>query len=171
MNTLQMEVALMRYFDVLKTIIVPCVQGSYNMFKFEVDLVSITKSGYATGVEIKVSKSDLKNDLKKRHIIESQNPLFRSYDGESGMEYFYGGFKYFYYAVPEKLKDESLKQINPNLGLLIIKKHPTLENYFLVKIERESKVLSKRKLTIEEQLKIARLGCIRILKYKSQKLK
>ena len=65
MKTLEMEIALMRKFDVRRNIIVPNICWGMNLH--ECDLLSITKKGYATEIEIKVSKPDLRADRDKTH--------------------------------------------------------------------------------------------------------
>lgn len=61
----KIEIALANFFDFRRNIIVPNV--SWGLLTHECDLLVITKSGYASEVEIKVSKSDLKRDLLKSH--------------------------------------------------------------------------------------------------------
>lgn len=63
MTTLEMEIALMRELNIRKNIIVPNV--SFGMYfkgygaLHECDLLCLSKSGYATEIEIKIIKSDL----------------------------------------------------------------------------------------------------------------
>jgi hypothetical protein len=56
LKTAEMEVELGRYFNYRQNIIVSNV--SWGLGIHECDLLIITKSGYATEVEIKVSLSD-----------------------------------------------------------------------------------------------------------------
>ena len=64
-TTLEMEIALARFINPRVNLVVPNV--SWGFFNHECDLISISKSGFATEYEIKVSKSDLKADKKKKH--------------------------------------------------------------------------------------------------------
>ena len=65
LKTDEMEVALAEYFDSRANLIVPNVYHSF--FKHELDLLVLTKSGYAYEIEIKITAADLKKDVKKRH--------------------------------------------------------------------------------------------------------
>jgi len=62
----------------------------------------VTKSGYATEVEIKISKQDLKNDLKKKHCHKSNK------------------IKCLYFAAPEELVEFALENIPTRAGLLSV---------------------------------------------------
>lgn len=62
-TTLDMEIVLMEYFGVNRNIIVPNVSWGLNLH--ECDLLIFSKSGYATEVEIKISKQDLLKDKNK----------------------------------------------------------------------------------------------------------
>lgn len=73
-----------------------------DIFGHETDFVSINKSDYATEVEIKISKTDFKNDFKKCHHHES------------------GYIKYFYYAVPYYMVDFAKEHLPEGAGLLMI---------------------------------------------------
>lgn len=123
MKTIEAEIALMREFKFQQNIVIPNVTVMSGLVGFEADILSLTKAGYATAVEIKVSKADLKNDLKKRHIknVMGVKPV----KGESSswyyksMEDYYGNLKHFYYAVPKKLKDDALNQIPSFAGLFV----------------------------------------------------
>ena len=55
MKTIEMEVALMKHFGIRQNIIVPNV--SWSFLNYEADLVVLTKSNYATEIEIKISKA------------------------------------------------------------------------------------------------------------------
>lgn len=62
-TTGEVELAIARYYDWTKNYIVP----NTTMFGYEIDLLIVSKSGYGTEVEIKVSKGDLRKDAKKYH--------------------------------------------------------------------------------------------------------
>ena len=64
-TTLEMEIAVMRWLGIRQNLVVPNV--SWGLLNYEADVVSLTPSGYATEVEIKVSKADLLADFKKGH--------------------------------------------------------------------------------------------------------
>lgn len=153
-TTLEMEIALMRYFGVTKYLI---INNTYETM-FECDILAITKAGYATGVEIKVSKSDLKNDLKKKHIknLGSKVPYFN----KDAKEHYFGQFKKFYYAVPIELQDEALKQIPSFCGLFIA--YETKYYGIQIKEIRKPSILYKYKWSMEKMMRVAWLGTMRI---------
>lgn len=64
MNTLEIETAIAMKLDIRKHIIVPNI--SWGAGLHECDLLVINKSGYATEIEIKISKSDLKKRLYQK---------------------------------------------------------------------------------------------------------
>lgn len=183
MTTLQAEIALMSHFDIRKNIIVPCVSDWSNMLMFETDLLVLSKSGYATGIEIKVTKADLKSDLRKKHIKHygtDKNVLFSNYSNTK--DHYYKPFKYFYYAVPENLKELALEQIPNDFGLITMsrpKEHPEYiyrehpEWIHIVRIVREPKVLHKVAWSDKQIFNLLRVGTMRIynLKRTIEKLK
>lgn len=170
MKTLQAEIALMAWLDYSRNIVVPNLTKGSHLVKFETDLLSLTKSGYATGVEIKVSKSDLKNDLKKAHIkrveYKSNNSVLHRY---------YKNLKYFYYAVPKELKDEALKQIPSFCGLLVLEKKRVMRgvtnDFVSVSLVRKPKKLFNKKWTDTMVYDLIRIGTMRIFNLKKNLLK
>lgn len=86
----QIEIAVAKHFDYRQNLIVPNVHWGLGL-PYEADLVVLRPSGWAVEVEIKVTSSDIKADLKKRRQHDSN--LFRE----------------LYFAVPECLID------NPNI--------------------------------------------------------
>ena len=158
MKTLDIEIAIMQYIGIRQHLIVPNVSwgiSSKTLNLHECDILSLSKSGYATEYEIKVSKSDLLKDKEKwhGHLHEYIADLF--------------------FVVPEKLKDIALTNIPERAGLFVANKiiqdgcifveliKPCIRNKFAVK------------WTDEDRYKLARLGTMRILKLKEkiQKLK
>lgn len=141
MTTSDMEIYLSNYFDIRRSLIVPNV--SWGMGVHECDLFCVSKSGYVTEVEIKVSKSDLLKDSKKKHNHNSAK------------------IKYLYFAVPEKLGDIAGAIIPENSGLIVVNdrgccrvvKKPVARKY-------------ARKLSDSEIYKVARLGTLRAWSYK-----
>lgn len=80
-----------------------------NVYSWESDVLKITKSGYAYEFEIKISRTDFKNDFKhkkKKHtLLESKESSFKIPN-------------YFYYVVPEGLVSE--KEIPEYAGLIYV---------------------------------------------------
>jgi len=77
------ELAVAKFFDYRQNLIIPNL--SHGAGLHECDMVILMRSGYAYEVEIKVSASDIKSDLKKKHGHESEL------------------IKLFYFAIPESL--------------------------------------------------------------------
>ena len=89
-SCVDIEVAIMTEFDFRQNLIVPNISNQMGLVAFETDMLVLTKSGYAHGFEIKVSKSDLKADFKKRHHVNFNLEK----NGKVGLERFYAKFKY-----------------------------------------------------------------------------
>jgi len=157
----------MKYYGVRQNLIVPNVSNWSGLTLFETDILKLSQSGYATAVELKISKADLRNDLKKNHIKYFDRVL---YNGKKAIEHYYQNFKYFYYAVPEFLKDEALKQIPHFAGLLVAKEEQYLKDGISHSIriyeERKPKLLFNKKWNDKMRYDLARLGAMRILTLK-----
>lgn len=164
MTTLEMEVKLMEYFDFRRNYVVPNLTRMSGLVRFETDILSITKSGYATGVEIKVSKSDLKNDLNKRHW-KAYNRLINKGGVHVYKEKFFGKLKYFYYAVPPELVEDTEEQIPDWCGILTIGKRRKII------IHRKAEFLYNYKYSQNEIHNMLRLGSMRIYSMKKKELK
>lgn len=161
MNCSQIEVAIANYFDVRKNLIVPNI--SWGAGLHECDLLIITKSGYATEVEIKVSKADLKKDFKKghNHIDERIKALF--------------------YAVPEKLLPIALELVPDTAGIFVCKWREEVIYYegtinewrtparaVAVLVRNANPTHKFRAMNPEEINNIMRLGCMRIFSLKDK---
>jgi len=156
LTTMEMEVAIAKYFGIRQNIIVPNISWGFGMH--ECDIFIIKKSGVAVEVEIKRSKSDLLADFKKGHNHhDRQNRITE-----------------LYFAFPENLY-ESCKDIVPEGAGIITCYRWTDYNdreQLGAHIKRESKrIRMARKLTEKEQLKIAKLGCMRIWSLKQKLIK
>ena len=158
-KTIDIELAIMDYFKFNRQLIVPNL--SYT-FLFETDMVVISKSGYAHGFEIKVSKSDLKNDLSKPHIANLDKFVF----GKTGFERWFRKFKHFSYAVSSDLEEEALNQIPDFFGLYTLS--VTESSYPLFKEIKKPKKLFNYKLNDKEIYNIQRLAAMRIYGLKSK---
>ena len=105
MTTLEVEIAMMKELRFNQNIVVPNVSFGMRVngeSLHECDLLCLTPSGYATEIEIKVSKSDLKKDASKNHC------------------HIHKGIKAFWLAVPEELKDFALDHIPYRAGLYYV---------------------------------------------------
>jgi hypothetical protein len=155
MTALELEVALMRHFNIRQNIVVPNL--SHSMLRYEADIVRVTSSGYGTEVEIKVSKSDLLADFKKEYYHNSEL------------------FKFFYYAVPEDMEEFALEHIPQRAGLFVgVRSDFWWSEHNLVYIKEVRKARTNpdhRRWTEEEMSYLNRLGCMRILGLKESILK
>jgi hypothetical protein len=147
-KTIEIEIAIAALFDVRKHIIVPNV--SWGAFIHEMDIALINKTGFLKEVEIKISKSDFMKDLqKKHHHIDKHHRISQ-----------------FYYAMPKYLYENIKELIPKDAGIITCDKNEYGVHATILK--QAKKIKDCRKLTIEEQLNIARLGTMRIFSLKKQ---
>lgn len=155
----------MRYLDIRRNLVVPNVSWGIKTERqprlHECDILSLTKSGYATEVEIKVSRSDLLKDCDKSHNHEH--------------EY----IKYLYFAVTKSLESVALDCIPARAGLYVVEKKRTetvfdkvYEYYYVVNMVRGARERKgAHKWTKDERYDLARLGALRILGLKTKLIK
>lgn len=155
LRTIDIEIALMRHFEFNKNYVVPNLTNASGLVRFETDLICVTKSGYATGVEIKVSKSDMKADFKKYHHRQIKK-VPQTFDT------FYKPFKYFYYAVPHNLYSELKEFVPDRFGILAVD--------FLgrVSVKRNPKFLYNTKWSDKDIMNLLRIGTMRIYNLKKR---
>lgn len=150
-KTIEMEVAIAKYFGIRQHIIVPNISWGFGMH--ECDMFIIKKSGVAVEVEIKISKSDFLADFKKgHHHNDKQNRISE-----------------FYYAFPEELYEICKDLVPPDAGIIACYRWTDYKKQERIdaRTKREpKKIKGARKLTTEEQLKVAKLGCMRIFPLK-----
>lgn len=146
-STPEMEVAIARYFGYRTHIIVPNL--SWGFFNHECDLYLIRKSGYGFEVEIKRSKSDMVADFKKYHgHVDRKNRIVQ-----------------LYYAFPEELLPKVEELVPKDCGIITVEYYGDgIDEYRgYARMYREAKRRKgAKRLTQAEQLKIARLGTLRI---------
>src|SRR5690625_2805525 len=134
MKTQRIEVELLKHFDFTQNLIVNNVTTTSRLVNFETDLLVLSKAGYAHGVEIKVSKSDFKNDFKKSHI--------KTLD----MERYFKNLKFFSYAFPSKLLEFAQQNVDERFGLYSISYHERYDSkWYEVDVVRKPKMLFNRK--------------------------
>lgn len=151
-----MEIAITELFGIRNNIIVPNISWGFGIH--ECDLLIVRKTGIAIEIEIKKTKQDFLNDFKKLHNhVDTEHRIAE-----------------FYYALPEHLYDVCSEYIKPTHGIILCYVTKNYKGEFIVKakIKRTAKKIKKyRKLTIDEQFKIAKLGTMRILSLKKKILK
>lgn len=120
---------------------------SYGLFDYEVDLAIMSKSGYVTEIEIKRSWEDFLADFHKKH---THNDV-KVYD--------------FYYCVPECLAEKVENNLSEHFSEKIHR--PAVLLYTEEGGIKQTKIGwchnygAHRKLFLEEQLQLARLGTMR----------
>lgn len=154
----QIEVAIIKRqeYNIRSNTVIP--NCSWGFLDHEADLLIMSKSGYLTEIEIKRSLSDLKADFKKKHDHSDDR------------------IKYFYYAVPEKLVqnciDLCLEHNRVVSGIIGYSETGYIRHFPIPYHGRGQgsyqRQLPSRKLFIEEQLKLAQLGCMRVWKLKEK---
>jgi len=146
-TTAEMEVAIAKYFGIRKHIIVPNL--SWGFFSHECDLFLIRTSGFGFEVEIKRSKSDMLADFTKKHGHRDRGNRIVQ----------------LYYAFPEELLPKVEDLVPEECGILTVKKYKSTGYEYRARasMHREAKrKTGAKRLTEKEQLKIARLGTLRI---------
>ena len=137
MKCSDIEISLANWFDYRRNFVLPNV--SYGLHIHECDILAISKSGYATEVEIKVSKADLLKDKEKEHHHRSDK------------------IKAFFFAVPLDMESFALENIPKECGLLCI------DEYKRVLVKRKPiPRKDSRKLTEDE---IKKLGDLAMMRY------
>lgn len=161
-TTAEIECIVAKGMDYRKNIIVPNV--SWGAGLHECDLLIINPNGYATEIEIKISKSDLKADFKKDHHHQSES------------------IRHLYYAIPDYLLETALALLPEHVGIITCKLNFYNEGgwyskqkyvrYVSMHIHRKSKPIHKyRAMTKDEIINIGRLGSMRIWNLKSKIIK
>ena len=142
MTVLDMELALVTFFDYRRNLIVPNVGD--GLFLHECDLLILTKAGYAYEVEIKTTKADLIRDKKKGHGHHSNK------------------IKYLYFAVPEPLLNQR-QHIPERAGIISVEQKEHLgRKYEVCSIVKPPTVNCIYRFSDSERLQLARLGALRI---------
>lgn len=159
-TTPEMELALAQFLNPRVNLIVPNV--SWGFFKHECDIISISKSGYATEYEIKISKADLLKDKKKEHKHEDHR------------------IKALYFAIPAYMRD-CIEHIPERAGVIIAEEYekrfqvngiPTRKNTLKFRLVRRAKESTNPyKFTDADKFQIARLGAMRIWGLKEKLVK
>lgn len=131
-----------------------CIENLF-VYKWESDLLLISKSDYAYEVEAKISRSDFKNDFKHKvdkHTIMEERSILSSKIDNLGSKL----PNYFYYAVPENLI--AVEEVPEYAGLIYVS--PTAENpdidndwYWRAIIVKEAPLIHKDKFNISLQEK------------------
>jgi hypothetical protein len=141
-TTPEMEIALSTWFDYRTNLIVPNVHWGMNMH--ECDLLVVSKAGYCTEVEIKISRADLRADARKKHGHECRR------------------IKYLYFAISDCVKTY-LDLVPERAGIIIVSRSEFDPDTIRCKRVRDPTCQKYApKMTELERYKVARLGALRI---------
>lgn len=154
-KTIDIEVAIAKYYGVRKNIIVPNISWGFQ-WMHECDMFIVSKAGIATEIEIKLNRSDLLADFKKGHDHKDKA----------------GRITYFYYAMPETIYEKCKELIPLEAGILTCERGSWEgASAYMREKRKPTRRKNTRKLTPEEQLKIAWLGTMRIFSLKEKIIK
>lgn len=130
------EISVAKYMDPRVNLIVP--NASWGLGLHECDLLVISKAGYASEIEIKVSKSDLVRDKEKRHQHASER------------------IKALWFAIPYTLLPH-VEHVPSNAGILVIREDGICRTHRKPTLRQAPK-----KWTPHEMFHAARLAAMRI---------
>ena len=148
MRALDVELAVVDLFDERKQLIIPNVSFGFGI-NYEADLMITNGSGYLYEVEIKVSKSDMRADLKK------------------AVQHNCSYVKRLYFAFPEKLLEYAKEILSDDVGLIAV--YLRENNCPKAVIKRKPKDRKDaQKMDLRKQYELARLGALRIWNLKRQ---
>lgn len=137
-TTIDIESIVSRKFGIRQNLIVPNVSWGLDLRLHECDLLILSSSGYATEIEIKVSKSDLIKDSEKSHGHRSDL------------------IKYLYFAIPSHLA-KYIDYIPLRAGIFVI-----TTNRILYKIKNAERNKNAKQFDDNLKFKLARLGAMRV---------
>ena len=150
-TTSEIEQALVhsRLFNFRRNLVVP--NASWGIGLHECDLLVLSNAGYATEIEIKVSRADLARDASKRHQHHDRG----------------NRIKYLYFAMPAAMA-KHIDLVPKRAGVIIISTKGRV-----TVIQKPEQDVTAKPFSDSDHYKLARLGALRIwnLKEKVMKLK
>lgn len=159
MKTLEIEYALVDNFFLNNKLVAVGITKSSGIVSHECDVLTVNNNGFITEYEIKVSISDVKADLKKKHR-HSCNKIARTF-----------------FVLPEDLVDKAKELIPIQFGIISIKKVDLLidnssrktlvfeKGYRLNYIRQPKRNKSCVPITTDELLTLYRLDNMRKRRY------
>lgn len=157
----ELKILVMSYWRFTRNC--PIVASEYNYG--DADVLAVTNAGMTIETEVKISLADLKRDGSKTKHIAMQRELGLSQGQPSEYPFYKAATRthYFYFAVPERLKEKAKKIVSemyPYAGLLIVKPiNPSRNPRYSPPVYSEIKARqfrSKPKLTYEETMEVIR---------------
>jgi len=154
-TTPEMEVALACWLDYRQNLIVPNVFWAMNFH--ECDLLVVSKAGYLTEIEIKITRADLRADAKKWHGHNSNR------------------IKRLFFALPDYLDlPACINMIPDRAGIILVRPNaPDVDPIWTPRcreIRPAQRNKAAGKIGDAERYKIARLGALRIWNLKRKLL-
>ena len=157
----EIEVALAKKFDYIRNLVVFNVNGWSEKLPIyhECDMLSMSKRGYLTEVEIKRTWSDFLADFKKTHKHDNR-----------------GIIKYFYYCIPKDMLEKAYDKLSENnvtySGIITYNEDLYFETHPYRSKDGSKifdfKMKSFKALDEEGRFELARLGAIRIVGLKEK---
>lgn len=150
-TTPEMECAVVRFLDYRSNLIVPNVYWGMNMH--ECDLLVVSKAGYLTEIEIKITRADLRADKKKLHGHRCPR------------------IKRLFFALPDYL-EHCIDMVPERAGIILVRPNSVdyKANPFWIPRCREIRPAQRNKVAHKisdaDRYKIARLGALRIWRLK-----
>lgn len=146
-STPEMEVALSTFLNYRVNLIVPNVSWGLSGLH-ECDLLVVSKAGYLTEIEIKISRGDLRADAKKWHGHESDR------------------IKRLFFALPDYL-DHCLDMVPKRAGIILVRAEDNVPGVYPYHPKCKEVRPAKRnpaatKISESDRYKVARLGALRI---------
>jgi hypothetical protein len=144
-TSVYMECSIAEYYGYRENIVLPNLHWALSS-KYEKDMVIIRPSGFAFEVEIKISKADLRADLKKGH------------------GHFCNMMRQLWFAIPDYMNtEECLALIPERAGVVVVDTSVAFATSGRCTTVRRAKInRSARRLEYSEILKTAHLSAMRI---------
>ena len=146
-----MECALAIWLNYRQNLIVPNVSWGISGLH-ECDLLVVSKAGYLTEIEIKVTRADLRADKKKWHGHESRR------------------IKRLFFALPDYL-EHCIDMVPERAGIILVRPKANVPYVYPYhqrcrEIRKAQRNKDAGKITVTDRYKIARLGALRIWQLK-----
>ncbi|MGL5646871.1 MAG: hypothetical protein ACRDDY_03385 [Clostridium sp.] len=158
MNTQEIEYALTEHFFLKEKIVATGITKSSGIVSHECDLLTVNKNMFITEYEIKISLSDVKADLKKKHG-HSCNNICRTF-----------------FVLPSDLVEKAMSFIPDKFGVISVRRSEIVidreknvytyeHGYRLDYIRQPKRNKEARPITIDDLLTLYRLENMRKRRY------